>query len=85
MFGLSLFLGIAVGVVLVGATAAFNIGGQSTVETLAAALVACLIVLSAKISHGVTAIAILLAESFGLMVPKLAIDYLSERSMQGRS
>jgi hypothetical protein len=32
-----------------------------------------------------TAIAIILAMSFGLIVPKLVIDYLDDRSMQARS
>jgi uncharacterized membrane protein YjjB (DUF3815 family) len=41
--------------------------------------------LSATISDGMTAMEIILAMSFGLIVPKLAIDRLSERSMQLRS
>jgi uncharacterized membrane protein YjjB (DUF3815 family) len=40
--------------------------------------------LSATISDGMTAIAIILAMSFGLIVPKLVIDHLSDRSMQAR-
>jgi uncharacterized membrane protein YjjP (DUF1212 family) len=41
--------------------------------------------LSATISDGMTAMEIILAMSFGLIVPKLAIDRLSERLMQTRS
>ena len=37
------------------------------------------------VSDGITAIAIILAMSFGLIVPKLVIDYLGDRSMQPRS
>jgi uncharacterized membrane protein YjjB (DUF3815 family) len=37
------------------------------------------------VSDGITAIAIILAMSFGLIVPKLVIDYLSDRSMRARS
>jgi hypothetical protein len=38
--------------------------------------------ISATIADGMTAISIILAMSFGLIVPKMAIDRLSERSTQ---
>jgi uncharacterized membrane protein YjjB (DUF3815 family) len=41
--------------------------------------------LSGTITDGMTAIAIILAMSFGLIFPKLVIDYLGDRSMQPRS
>jgi uncharacterized membrane protein YjjB (DUF3815 family) len=41
--------------------------------------------LSATTADGMTAITIILAMSFGLIVPKLVIDYLDDRSMQARS
>jgi uncharacterized membrane protein YjjP (DUF1212 family) len=40
---------------------------------------------SETIADGTTAIAIILAMSFGLIVPKLVIDYLAERSMRAGS
>jgi uncharacterized membrane protein YjjP (DUF1212 family) len=45
---------------------------------------ATLELISATIADGVTAIAIILAMSAGLLVPKLAIDRLSDRSTQAR-
>jgi uncharacterized membrane protein YjjB (DUF3815 family) len=44
-------------------------GSQTTLELI-----------SATIADGMTALTIILAMSFGLIVPKLAIDYLSELS-----
>jgi uncharacterized membrane protein YjjP (DUF1212 family) len=41
--------------------------------------------LSGTVADGRTAIAIVLAMSFGLIVPKLVIDYLGERSLQARA
>ena len=41
--------------------------------------------LSATIADGMTATTIILAMSFGLIVPKLAIDRLSERSAPAKS
>jgi uncharacterized membrane protein YjjP (DUF1212 family) len=41
--------------------------------------------ISATIADGVTALTIILAMSFGLIVPKLIIDYVGETSMQARS
>jgi uncharacterized membrane protein YjjP (DUF1212 family) len=41
--------------------------------------------LSATIADGMTAVSIILAMSFGLLVPRLVIDYLDARSVQARS
>jgi uncharacterized membrane protein YjjP (DUF1212 family) len=41
--------------------------------------------ISATIADGMTALTIILAMSFGLILPKMAIDRLSDRSMQARS
>jgi uncharacterized membrane protein YjjB (DUF3815 family) len=41
--------------------------------------------LSATAADAMTAITIILAMSFGLIVPKLIIDYFDDRSMQARS
>jgi uncharacterized membrane protein YjjB (DUF3815 family) len=41
--------------------------------------------ISATTADGMIAVTIILAMSFGLIVPKLAIDHLSERATQARS
>jgi uncharacterized membrane protein YjjB (DUF3815 family) len=41
--------------------------------------------ISATITDGMTAFTIVLAMSFGLIFPKLVIDYLSDRSMRASS
>src|SRR3989454_1108417 len=46
---------------------------------------ATLELISATIADGMTAITIILAMSFGLIVPKMAIDRLSERATQAKS
>ena len=48
-------------------------GSQTTLELI-----------SATIADGMTAMLITLAMSFGLITPKIVIDYLSERSKQGK-
>jgi uncharacterized membrane protein YjjB (DUF3815 family) len=44
-----------------------------------------LALISATFSDGMTAIAVILAMSFGLIVPKMVIDRISERWMKTRS
>jgi uncharacterized membrane protein YjjB (DUF3815 family) len=44
-----------------------------------------LALISATISDGLTAMTIILAMSLGLILPKIAIDRISDRSMQTRS
>ena len=41
--------------------------------------------ISATIADGLTALTIVLAMSFGLIVPKLVIDYVGERSMLAKA
>jgi uncharacterized membrane protein YjjP (DUF1212 family) len=41
--------------------------------------------MSATLADGMTAMMVILAMSFGLVIPKMAIDHLSDRSMQARS
>jgi hypothetical protein len=41
--------------------------------------------ISATIADGMTAVTIILAMSFGLIVPKLIIDWLCERSVLAKS
>jgi uncharacterized membrane protein YjjB (DUF3815 family) len=41
--------------------------------------------LSATAADGLTAIIVILAMSFGLIVPKMAIDYLSDRATRVKS
>ena len=41
--------------------------------------------ISGTIADGMTATLIILAMSFGLLLPKIVIDHLSDRSMQARS
>jgi uncharacterized membrane protein YjjP (DUF1212 family) len=41
--------------------------------------------ISATLADGMTATMIILAMSFGLVIPKMAIDHLSDRSVQARS
>lgn len=49
-------------------------GSQTTLELI-----------SATIADGMTAMIIIFAMSFGLITPKIAIDYLSERSTKTKS
>jgi hypothetical protein len=48
-------------------------GGQTTLELI-----------SATIADGITAMMIICAMSFGLIAPKLVIDYLGDRTIQRR-
>jgi uncharacterized membrane protein YjjP (DUF1212 family) len=49
-------------------------GSQTTLELI-----------SATIANGMTAMIVILAMSFGLIIPKMAIDYLCERSERART